>query len=452
METAPELVVAAEAVRTWVVAQREGWKAPHPALSSVSGPVAAPERPATPLRPAPATVPGRDAAPAATPAAPLPPMQSAPVTGPRASAPPIVLARPVPVESAPPELVMPAAAPASAPAPVSTAPPHVAPVEHRAAAEVDEEVEAAPSRGWLRPVLALAAVLVLAVGGFLVRGRSAQLTAAPKSGTAVLTSDPVGAEVVIDGTPSGNTPLTLNLPAGKHQLEFRLKAATRRQTIEIARGKETTVDIDWNSKPLGSLHVEVRPTPARVLVDGKDRGEAPLTLTDLTVGAHTVQIDTAEGSVRRRVEIGEGRVEALTEEIFPGWLHVSSPIELTVVDGKKAVQLDASNRVLLKPGAHTIRLENTALGIAETRQVTIEPGGTAKVTVAPQESTLTVLGSSGAEVFVDGTKAGETPLVDFKVRLGPHDVMVVERGGATRHASVTVTAKPAMLEIFFDRP
>ena len=32
-------------------------------------------------------------------------------------------------------------------------------------------------------------------------------------------------------------------------------------------------------------------------------GEAPLTLTDLTVGTHTVQIDTMEGSVRRRVEI-----------------------------------------------------------------------------------------------------------------------------------------------------
>lgn len=450
METAPELVVAAEAVRTWVVAQREGWKAPHPALSTVSTPVAAPARAATPLRPVPTAAPARDAATVATPAAPLPPVQSAPMTGPRASAPPIVLARPVPVEPAPSELVMPAAAPASAPT-VAHAAVHAA-SEHRAAAEGDEEGVAAPSRAWLRPVLAIAAVLVLAVGGFLLRGRSGQLTPAPKNGTAVLTSDPVGADVIIDGTPSGSTPLTLNLPAGKHQLEFRLKASTRRQTIEIARGKETTVDIDWNSKPLGSLRVEARPTPARVLVDGKDRGAAPLTLTDLTVGVHTVQIDTLEGSVRRRVEIGEGRVEAVIEEIFPGWLQVSSPIELTVVDGRKTVQLDASNRVLLKPGAHTIRLENAALGIAETRQVTIEPGGTAKVTVAPQESTLTVLGSSGAEVFVDGTKAGETPLIDFKVRLGPHDVMVVERGGATRHASVTVTAKPAMLEIFFDRP
>jgi hypothetical protein len=308
------------------------------------------------------------------------------------------------------------------------------------------------ARTWGRAALALAAVLVVAAGGFLLRGRTGSLTPTPKSGTAVLTSEPAGAEVTIDGKASGTTPLTLNLPVGRHELEFRLKAATRKESIEIARGKETSVEIDWNRKPQGSLRVEARPTPARVLVDGKDRGEVPLTLTDLTVGTHTVQIDTMEGSVRRKVEIRQGGTETLSEEIFPGWLHVSSPIELTVVDGRKAVQLDASNRVLLKPGPHTIRLENRALGIAETRQVTIEPGGTAKVSLDPQESTLSVVGSSGADVFVDGSKVGETPLADFKLRLGSHDVMVVDRSGATRHASVTVTARPATLDLPFQKP
>lgn len=442
METAPEVVVAAEAVRTWVRAQRDGWKAPHPAIGLVPTPVRSAEPGVSPVVPAPKPEPVAGSAPA-------PPVQAAPMAGPKAATPPFVLARPVPVEPVPSELVVPAAAPAAAPIPVAAPlPVH----EHHTPVETEEPQEAPVGRSWVRVALALAAVLVLAVGGFMMRGRTGQLVSTPKSGTAVLTSEPAGADVLIDGKPSGITPLTLNLPAGKHQLEFRLKAAARKQTIEVARGKETAVEINWNSKPLGSLHVEARPTPARVLVDGKDRGLAPLTLTDLTVGTHTVQIDTADGSVRRKVDIGEGRVENLAEEIFPGWLQVSSPIELTVIDGRKAVQLDASNRVLLKPGPHTIRLENRALEISETRQVTIEPGGTAKVTVDPQESTLTVLGSSGADVFVDGTKAGETPLVDFKVRLGPHDVMVVERGGATRHASVTVTAKPAMLEIFFQTP
>ena len=424
METAAEVVVAAETLRTWVRTQRAGWTAPPPATF---------------------VAPASARTTAASPAAGTPVPLAAPVEVQRAAAaPPTAVVVPAAV----------AASPAGAVSPVTHVPAatHSAPFERYA--EPDDAALPIPllGRTWVRAALALAAVLVLSTGAFLLRGRTSSLAPAPKSGTAVLTSEPAGATVTIDGKASGTTPVTLNLSAGKHELEFRLKTATRTQSIEIARGKETAVDIDWNARPLGSLRVEARPTPARVLVDGKDRGEAPLTLSDLTVGTHTVQIDTMEGSVRRKVEIAQGRTESLTEEIFPGWLHVSSPIELTVVDGRKAVQLDASNRVLLKPGPHTIRLENRALEIAETRQVTIEPGGTAKVSLDPQESTLSVVGSSGADVFVDGSKAGETPLVDFKVRLGPHDVMVVDRGGATRHASITVTARPATLDIPFQKP
>ena len=53
---------------------------------------------------------------------------------------------------------------------------------------------------------------------------------------------------------------------------------------------------------------------------------------------------------------------------------------------------------------------------------------------------------------VDGTRAGEIPLTDYAVKLGAHDIMVVDKSGATRHASVTVTAKPAQLEMTFQRP
>lgn len=452
METAAEVVVAAEALRTWVRTQREGWKAPHPAMLAPT-----PVRTAatSPAPGAPVHVPAPVETPRPT-SAPQPPSPAAPAAGPRAAAPPVIMPR-TPADGPPSALVVPAVVAASSGAVASQAT-HAPVATHTALFErhvaPDDDAVSAPMLGrtWVRAVLVVAAVIVLATGAFLLRGRTGNLAPAPKSGTAVLTSEPAGAAVTIDGKASGTTPLTLNLPVGKHELEFRLKAATRKQSVEIAGGKQTSVDIDWNARPLGSLRVEARPTPARVLVDGKDRGEAPLTLTDLTVGTHTVQIDTMEGSVRRKVEIAQGRTESLIEEIFPGWLHVSSPIELTVVDGRKSVQLDASNRVLLKPGVHTIRLENRTLEIAETRQVTIEPGGTAKVNLDPQESTLSVVGSSGADVFIDGSKVGETPLADFKVRLGSHDVMVVDRGGATRHATVTVTARPATLDIPFQKP
>ncbi|MGC4082477.1 MAG: PEGA domain-containing protein [Vicinamibacterales bacterium] len=323
MESQPEIVVAAEAVRTWVHTQRAGWKTGRAVAI------------------APLT---------ASPAAVLDPPQQ---TGTLAPPPPAAWSQP------------PLATPATASAPPATIAPAIAEsLFERVADPIEVEVSTPLlTRTWVRAALALAAVAVLAVGALLIRARVGSLRSVPATGTAVLESDPPGAAIVIDGTGVGVTPLSLALPVGQHTIEFKLKSATRKQTIAIAKGAQTAMTIDWNIKPLGSLRVEARPGPARVLVDGKERGTAPVTLTDLAVGAHTVQIETAEGSVRRRVEIAEGRTESISEEIFPGWLHIASPIEVTVVDGRQAVQLDASNRVLLKPGPHTIRVENRALEI-----------------------------------------------------------------------------------------
>ncbi|MGE3957054.1 MAG: PEGA domain-containing protein [Vicinamibacterales bacterium] len=424
METSPEVVVAAEAVRAWVRTQRAGWTTPQVHSFRVAAPS---------------------------------------VPQPMVSSPAVVLPMPAPAPA--PQRAM---APSPAPAPAHPLAPAPEPATHAAvsghlAPLVDEPPFPAPavansrdtvpflSRLWVRAAASVALIAALAAGAVFLRGRAGLLTTTPKTGTAMLASEPEGAQVTVDGEPAGTTPLTLTLPAGAHRVEFSLKSSTRRQTINVVRGKETAVSINWNAKPLGSLRVEARPTPARVLVDGKERGTVPLTIADLAVGTHTVQIDSAEGSVRRKVEIAEGRTETLTEEIFPGWLHVSSPVEVTVVDGRQTVQLDASNRVLLKPGPHTIRLQNTTLQIAETRQVMIEPGGTARVSLDPPPSTLTVTGSIGAEVFVDGTKAGETPLTDYRIALGSHDVMVVDRSGVSRHATVTVTTRPALLDVAFGR-
>jgi hypothetical protein len=63
-----------------------------------------------------------------------------------------------------------------------------------------------------------------------------------------------------------------------------------------------------------------------------------------------------------------------------------------------------------------------------------------------------VSGSTGADVFVDGTKAGEIPLVDYVVKLGRRDVMVVDKSGMTRHVTVTVTTQPALINVALTPP
>ncbi len=419
METQPEIVAAAEAVRTWVRAQRASWTGPGVAL--LDSPIAF--RPVAPQTVPPASL------PFVTP--PAPPV-----------APP-----------APPSVFVPMGQPAVAPPPsgpsgVSETIPEW-PV-HAPSGSGGTVIVAETSifeRTWFRA--AIAAVLLLAVaGGYVVMSRRA----ARAIGAAAFASTPEGAEVFVDGAPVGRTPVRVELRAGTHAVEFKLKTATRTKTIAVKQGAELPVTVDWNQQAIGSLQVNSTPTGAKVSVDGKLRGQTPLTLSDLPAGPHTVLIDSSEGSVRRKVQIADGGTESLTESIYPGWLHVSTPIDVTILDGGKPALLDDSNRVLLKPGVHTVRIENRELAFSQTRQVEIEPGGTTKIAIEVPRSTLTITGSTGAGVFVDGVKVGETPLTEFVVTLGSHDVMVVDTSGASRHASIRATTKPVQLDISFDRP
>lgn len=317
-----------------------------------------------------------------------------------------------------------------------------------------EPVAAPPRLGRLvrRTVIGLAIAASLA--GLAVAGRVAliRFNAAPKVGTANFTSEPSGARVFVDGTAVGVTPLEVELAPGSHSAEFRLNAATRTQTIMVMKGRKTAFAVIWNPRHVGGVHVTATPDGAKVLIDGRERGVTPLVLDDVAVGSHMVQIDSSEGSVRRRIVVVEGKTETLAESIYPGWVHVSASIDVNVIDGSTAVQLDASNRVLLKPGTHNLRVENRALAFSVARQVEIEPGGTAEVTVDVPLSVLTITSPSDAEVYVDGVKAGNTPLTEFPVKLGRRDVILVDQSGATRHATVTVTTQPAQLEISFSRP
>jgi hypothetical protein len=393
-------VAAAEAVRTWVLAQRATWAGDTPL-------------PAVPF----------DSLPL--------PVTVTPPSG--AAFPPDDIAMEEPVE---------------APAAPSLAP------FLRIQEPITSVYVEAPRRLFSGPLMTRAAVVLAACGvvgsgGFVAWKRYA---AVPRIGTAVIASSPNGAEVLVDGTPAGATPLRLDLPTGRHQLELRLKGQTRTAQITIARGAETPISIDWNARQAGVLQIASTPVGARVLVDGRERGITPLDLTDVPAGSHVVQIESPEGSVRRTVQVGAGRTEVITESIYPGWIHVSAPFDVALADGKKGVQLDSSNRALMKPGPHTVRIESRALGFVETRQIIVEPGGTTELDIASPTSTLTVSGPAGAEVRVDGERVGEVPLAAYPVKLGTRDVTIVEPSGVSHHRSLMITSRPATIEITAGQP
>jgi hypothetical protein len=304
----------------------------------------------------------------------------------------------------------------------------------------------------LSATLRVAAVLVLvaAIGGafVLAKARWATVQLSSGHGVAVIETVPPGAQVLVDGRPVGTTPVRVELDSGKHDLELSLKDLKKTQSISIDDDKETAVKISLATRRVGTLQVSSMPTGAKVSVDGRERGVTPVTIGDLAVGTHTLAIESIAGSVRRQVSVSEGRTESVAESIFPGWLHVSAPMEVVVTERGAPLQLDSRSRVLLKPGIHELQITNQPLGFSQSERVEIEPGATANIAIETPFASVNVNAPAGAAVFIDGVKAGEAPLSGYQVKIGTRDFTVVDHSGASRH--VTATVRPGTTDVNVD--
>jgi hypothetical protein len=301
---------------------------------------------------------------------------------------------------------------------------------------------------WLPKAAVIAVVLTIGATG---RAYWLKSSSAPKVGSAVLESLPSGSQVLVDGQVMGLTPLTATLPTGTHRVDFKYRGKARTIEIVITQGGRTSELIDWSAKTVGRLQVNTEPAGAHVLVDNVSRGVTPLTLDDVPLGVHTVVLESGGGSIKRSVTIKSDEQASLTETIYPGWLKVFAPFEITISEGSKVLRLDDREQVMLPAGPHDIRFENRALGYQETRHVEVQPGITATLSLAVPQSKLTLTTSVPADVIIDGVSAGETPLTDHAIPLGTRDILLKSEAGF-RRLSIVVTAKPVVLNIDLTKP
>jgi archaellum component FlaG (FlaF/FlaG flagellin family) len=202
-------------------------------------------------------------------------------------------------------------------------------------------------------------------------------------------------------------------------------------------------------KGTGGLSVTSTPSGAEVMVDGKPRGITPLTLSDLSVGKHTVELESDSGKIQRTITVAADKTTEMDESIFAGWLTVYSPFDLTITEGGRALSLDDRHQIMLAPGQHKLRLINRALAFDEVRDLDLKSGEQATLSVTPPPSTMTVTANEPGEVFLDGAKVGETGLNGLPVALGTHEIVVKRTAGGERRFTVTVTVKPFVLHVDF---
>ena len=303
---------------------------------------------------------------------------------------------------------------------------------------------------WLRTVALLAVILALAGAGVfasrLYGGRA--VPAAPAMGTLLVQSRPAGVQVVVDGVDRGQTPARVSVSAGAHILELRGRGVPRVIPITVAAGAQISQYIEFADTPVtGQLAVESQPPGARVVVDGTDRGIAPLTLSDVSPGEHEVVLQSETGKVRHVVTVQAGATASLVAPLAPsapaaGWITVKAPFTIEIREQGRTLGTSENERITLSPGRHELELVNGTLGYRATRAVQVVAGKGANLAVDLPQGVVNLNATPWAEVWIDGARVGETPIGNLGVPIGPHEVVFRHpQLGEKRHAiSVTLTA------------
>src|SRR4029453_1165482 len=100
-------------------------------------------------------------------------------------------------------------------------------------------------------------------------------------------------------------------------------------------------------------------------------------------------------------------------------------------------------QIMLPPGPHELRLVNRRLAYDQVHRVEVKPGEAAAPTIPSPRSPVTITAWEPAEVWIDGVRAGDTPLTDAPVDVGTREIVVrrASAGGGGKGTPTVPTSR-----------
>jgi len=354
---------------------------------------------------------------------------------------------PSPVE---PSVLQPLAASIESPVSAHAAPP---PSLH-----TPRPIKQQPGRNWQQIAAAVAAIALLTGGGlYFVRSRALANGLADATGTLTVQSSPSGARLEVDGKASGFTPTTLTVQQGTHTIVLRGSGEPKTMTVSVPAGAQVSQYIEFarTVPTTGGLLVRTEPAGAQVTVDNVKRGASPATIAELSPGEHTVVVSADGQSVEQNVNIEPGVTASLVvplagrdRSLLSGWIAVSAPIDVQMFEDGRLLGTNQTDRVMVSAGEHHVDFVNDALGFRLSKKLNVAPGKVDNVSLKLPTGSISVNAVPWAEVWVDGEKAGDTPIGNLQATIGKHDVVFRHPELGETRQSVTVTLLgPARLSV-----
>ncbi len=313
------------------------------------------------------------------------------------------------------------------------------------------------ARSFGRVAALVALVIVLGGGGLLAYKYLGTTPVSPAMGSLNVQSNPAGVDVFVDGVAHGRTPARVTLTPGSHILELRGRGVPRVIPFTVTANAEVSQYLELAEAPLtGQLAVQSEPAGAKVLVDGTERGVAPLTISDLTPGDHKVELQVDGASARHTVTVQAGGTASLVVPIgaaaaggpVSGWVAVKAPFTLEIREQGRLLGTTDADRLMIAAGRHELDLVNDSLGYRATRVVQVAPGKVAAIALELPMGVINLNAAPWAEVWIDGKRVGETPIGNLSVSIGPHEIVFKHpQFGEKRHAVSVTLGSPMRLSV-----
>jgi PEGA domain len=196
------------------------------------------------------------------------------------------------------------------------------------------------------------------------------------------------------------------------------------------------------------LSITTDPPGAQVAVDGRPRGLSPVVVDNLTTAEHAVTVTSTSGSVERRITLDAGATKELVFSLprspaVGGWVSVASPFQVELFEGGELIGTSGTTRVMLPVGRHQLVLKNASVGYESAHSVDVAAGRVATIAVVAPQARLSINAVPWADVAIDGTAVGQTPMGNVMIAVGLHEITFRHPQFGERTQAIVVIANGA---------
>jgi hypothetical protein len=286
------------------------------------------------------------------------------------------------------------------------------------------------------------AILGGALSGLLIATTyEVQQPMLPAGGAVTITSEPTGLPIRVDGLARGVTPFASMLAAGGHRIEIGATDTSTRY-LRVRAGTEASLHVVGPQMGPQMTQIEPQMTqPQMTQIEPQMTQITQVAQPQMTQTTQTTQMT----QMAQHAQTGtRSQTSALAPRPLPaptGSLAVSSPFPVRVLVDGEEVGASTTPRLVVPAGAHTVTLVNERLEFEQEMALEIAARRTASVTVEAPSGTLHLNARPWAQVWIDGRRAGDTPLGNVTLPIGEHEVVLRHPDLGEQRRTVTVGAR-----------